>query len=71
MSDLEDARKEAEQKHEKLVRKIQTETKTWEDRAFAEQNCALPQYHGVLRLIRGIVKAADELNRSHFDTLTQ
>lgn len=71
LSDSEDARDKAEQEHKNFVRKVRSKTKVLEDHIIAEQARALSCYHGVLRSVRDIVKAADECNVSHADTLFQ
>lgn len=60
VSDMEDARREVEQEHEDIVKKMRKETKKLKDLVIAEYNGASSPYHGVLRSIRGIVKVADD-----------
>lgn len=56
--------------HESLLKKIQVEKKKSEGHISAERDGAFSRYHGVLRLIWAIVRAADERNAGHANTLT-
>lgn len=53
------------------MRKVRIEAKTLEKHIVVERNGAFSHYHDVLRLIRGIVKGADQRNADFTDTLTQ
>lgn len=50
---------------------MRSEARTFEERIDAEREGALLLYHGVQRSIRVTVKAADERNAVHADTLIQ
>lgn len=69
--DLQEVREKANLEHEKLLTKVQAEGKKSEKYIGAEQGGAFSCYHGVLRSIQGIVKAADESIAGHVDVLTQ
>lgn len=71
LPDLKDARDKVGRKHENLVGRIQTETKSSEKHITVERDNTLSRYHGVLRSVRGIVRAADECNTRHPNTLAQ
>lgn len=71
VSELEEARDQMKREHNNIVRKTQKKAKTLDNRTAAELNVASSCYHSVLQCIRGIVKAIDERNASHSDTLTQ
>lgn len=69
--DLGEVRDETKLEHEKLLKKLHPDAKTSEELIVAEHDGGSSRYHAKLRSIRGIVKAADERNTGHADTLTQ
>lgn len=68
--DYEETCDKAAKKHEDLLMKLLTEKKTSEEHIVAERDGDLLLYHGVLRSIQGVVKAADERDAGFNDTLT-
>lgn len=68
LDDLEGARDQAERERERLVNKAQLDAKTSKNQINAERYGALSRYHGVLRSVWGIIKAADERGAGHNDT---
>lgn len=59
------------EEHKVAVSKVRSEAKSAEDRLVAERDGDLSRYHGVLRPVCLIVKAGDESNSKHTDTLTK
>lgn len=68
---LEEARDRASLEHAKLLQKLRAEAKMSEGCPSLKRNGASPRYHGVLQSTQRIVKAADEQNAGHADTLRQ
>lgn len=64
-------RDKAKMEHEELLKKVQALAKTSEEHIDYEQNGALSRFHVVLRLHRGIIKAAGDSNAGHDNTLSQ
>lgn len=70
LSILRHARNKAEIEEVDLMRSIRTETESSEDHTIAKRSGVLSRNDGVLQSVQGIVKASDDLNASHNNTLT-
>lgn len=67
---VEGDRDEARRQHEESMQKLRVEAKASEERIVAEQDGALLRYHGVVRSIRGIIKASEERHAGHANKFT-